>query len=151
MNEQNLNLNKEQFLDALLLRCNLHIKNLPSHCPCGDVFNVEHALNCKKGGFIAQRHDNLRDIFTVLLNRICKDVEAEPHLLPITNETFQNRTANTKDEARLDVKAKGFWQRSQTAFFDIRVTHVNSQSQASKSTEAIFKAHEQKKKREYLE
>jgi len=51
----------------------------------------------------------------------------------------------------LDVKAGGFWQRSQTAFFDIRVTHVNSSSQARKPTQTIFKSHEDSKKREYLE
>ena len=76
-------------------------------------------------------------------------MQAEPHLLPVTNETFQNRTANTSTEARLDIKARGFWQRNQTAFFDIRVTHVNSSSQ--KTTEQIFKSHEANKKREYLE
>ena len=151
LKEQNLHLNKEQFSDALCLRYNQRIKNLPSTCPCGSTFNVEHALNCKKGGFIAQRHDNLRDLFTNLLTKVCKDVQVEPHLLPVTNETFEHRTANTSSEARLDVKANGFWQRNQTAFFDIRVTHVNSSSQAGKSTQTIFKNHENSKKREYLE
>ena len=98
LKEQNLNLNKEQFADGLCLRYNQRVKNLPAMCPCGHVFNVQHALNCKKGGFIAQRHDNLRDLFTGLLGKICKDVQAEPHLLPVTNETFQNRTANTSTE-----------------------------------------------------
>lgn len=151
LKDQKLDLNKEQFTDALNLRYNQRLRNLPTHCPCGESFNVQHALNCKKGGFIAQRHDNLRDLFTCLLSKVCKDVEAEPHLLPLTGETLTNRTGNTSDEARLDVKAGGFWQRSQTAFFDIRVTHVNSSSQAQKSTQKIFKSHEDSKKREYLE
>ena len=86
--DQHLDLNKGQFADALCIRYNQPIRNLPSKCPCGEKFDVEHALSCKKGGFIAQRHDNLRDILTILLNRICKDVEAEPHMLPVTNETF---------------------------------------------------------------
>ena len=37
------------------------------------------------------------------------------------------------------------------AFFDIRVMHVNFSSQAQKSTQKIFKSHEDSKKREYLE
>ena len=151
LKDQKLNLNKEQFTDALKLRYNQRLRNLPTHCPCGEVFNVEHALNCKKGGFIAQRHDNLRDLFTCLLSKVCKNVMVEPHLLPLTGETLKNRSGNTSAEARLDVKAGGFWQRSQTAFFDIRVTHVNSSSQAQKSTQKIFKSHEDSKKREYLE
>ena len=106
-------------------------------------------MSCKKGGFVTRRHDNLRDIFTVLLNKVCIDVENEPHLLPVTNEIFNHRTANTENEARLDVKANGFWRRGQTSFFDIRVTHVNSQSNLSKHTTEIFHQHEAAKKREY--
>ena len=149
--EQQLDLNKGQFVDAVRLRYNQPLKNLPSHCPCGSKFNVEHALNCKKGGFVAQRHDQLRDMFTNLLGRVCKDVEAEPRLLPVTQETFNFKSANRGDESRLDIKAGGFWQRSQTAFFDIRVTHVNSSSQTGKATSTIFRAHEMEKKREYLQ
>ena len=90
-------------------------------------------------------------MFTNLLGRVCKDVEAEPRLLPVTQETFNFKSANRGDESRLDIKAGGFWQRSQTAFFDIRVTHVNSSSQAGKATSTIFRAHEMEKKREYLQ
>ena len=61
------------------------------------------------------------------------------------------KSANTEDESRLDIKAKGFWQRGQTAFFDIRTTHVNSASQKHKSTSAIFRTHEAAKKREYMQ
>ena len=129
--EQQLNLNKEQFRDALHLRYNIPLAGLPSYCPCGERFDVNHALSCKKGGFVSQRHDNLRDLLTHLLSKICKDVEAEPHLIPVTTEQMRLRTANTNDESRLDMKAKGFWQRGQTAFFDLRVTHVNAPSSCS--------------------
>ena len=60
--EQQLNLNKEQFSDALALRYNLPLKGLPSTCVCGSPFSISHALDCKKGGFVAQGHDNLRDL-----------------------------------------------------------------------------------------
>ena len=36
--------------------------------------------------FVTRRPDNLRDIFTVLLNKVCIDVENKPHLLPVKNE-----------------------------------------------------------------
>ena len=133
------------------MRYNFPLSGLKSFCECGSPFSVTHALDCKKGGFVAQRHDNLRDLLTHLLSKVCKPVEAEPHLLPVTNEELALRTANQADEARLDIKAHGFWQWGQTAFFDLRVTHVNSSSQRNKSTSNIFKSHEMAKKREYLE
>ena len=128
INDQNLTLNKEEFRDALRLRYNQPLPNLPTTCPCGERFNVTHALSCKKGGFVSQRHDNTRDLLTNLIDMVCVDVEAEPHLIPVTGERMQLRTANTNDDSRLDIKAKGFWRRGQTAFFDIRITHVNSAS-----------------------
>ena len=69
--EQQLDLNKEQFNDSLLLRYNLPLSGLKSFCECGSPFSVTHALDCKKGGFMAQRHDNLlRDLLTHLLSKI---------------------------------------------------------------------------------
>jgi len=151
ISEQHLTLNKEEFKDAMRLRYNLPLSGLPTNCPCGKRFDVTHALTCKKGGFVSQRHDNTRDLLTHLLDKVCKDVEAEPHLIPVTGERMALRTANTNDESGLDIKAKGFWQRGQTAFFDIRITHVNSTSQKNKTTSAIFRSHEEAKKREYLQ
>ena len=51
-------------------------------------------MSCKKGGFITIRHNDLRDLNANLLTEVCKDVDIEPHLLPVTGETFDNRTAN---------------------------------------------------------
>ena len=62
---------------------------------------------------------------------------------------FALRTANTADEARLDIKAGGFWAKWVTAFFDVRVTHVNSNSNSKHTTAEIFKSQEQEKKRKY--
>ena len=64
---------------------------------------------------------------------------------------FRYKTANTNDESKLDIKARGFWKYGRTAFFDIRVTHVNAQSNQNSSTKEIFKKHENAKKREYNE
>ena len=56
----------------------------------------------------------------------------------------------TSPEARLDMKAGGFWSRGVTAFFDVRVTHVNSKCNQGKATSSIFKEQEEEeKKRKY--
>ena len=151
LEQQGFQLNKEEFRDSLRLRYGLPLQNLPRFCPCGQSFTVEHALSCKKGGFITLRHDAIRDVFMTQLDKVCHNVQAEPHLIPLDGETFDLRSANTSEEARLDIKATGFWRRGQTAFFDVRVMHVNSASNRNQSTESVFLKNENEKKRVYLQ
>jgi len=77
------------------------------------------------------------------------NVEVEPHPQPLDNEQFNLRSAVASPEARLDMKAGGFWSRGVTAFFDVRVTHVNSKCNQGKATFTIFKDQEEEKKRKY--
>ena len=51
------------------------------------------------GGFVNAHHDSIRDFETSLLRKVCTDVESEPHLLPVTTEVLQVRSANTSAEA----------------------------------------------------
>ncbi|CAH3033039.1 unnamed protein product, partial [Porites evermanni] len=74
-------------------------------------------------------------------------VETEPLLQPLDNEVFNLQSTVTSREARLDMKAGGFWTPRLTAFFDIHVTHVNSRSNQGKYTATIFKEQENEKKR----
>ena len=52
LEEHGFTLSKNEFRDALALRYNRDIKGLPNKCPCGQNFNITHAMNCKKGGFV---------------------------------------------------------------------------------------------------
>ena len=65
----------------------------------------------KRGGFMIHRHNELRDITASLLTEVCHNVAIEPKLQPLDGETFQYRSANTDTEARLDIRARGFWNR----------------------------------------
>ncbi len=59
------------------------------------------------------------------------------------------RSANTEDGARLDIRARGFWNRSQDAFFDVRVFYPNASSNRSTNISSAYRKHELLKKREY--
>ena len=60
---------------------------------------------CKRGGFIIQRHNELRDLEADLLDLVCNDVETEPVLQEITGETL-NSGANLACDAHLDIHAR---------------------------------------------
>ena len=70
-------------------------------------------------------------------------------LLPVMRENFILSSANTKDNARLDVKATSFFRNGQTAFFDVRKTNVNAESNKDLPMEAILRKAENEKKRVY--
>ena len=146
---QGFNLNKGEFQDAICMRYRMPIKNLPSHCPCGKQYNLNHALNCHRGGFVNIRHDKLRDMECKLLKEVCNDVEREPQLQKVLNRANYKKTANLDDNARLDVRARGFWRDGQNAFFDVRVTNVDSESLKKKKLETVLRGCEQEKKNKY--
>lgn len=56
------------------------------------------------------RHSRLRNITTSLIKEVCLDSRNEPILQKVKDERFEQRTANTVDEARLGVAARGFAQ-----------------------------------------
>ena len=105
---QGLVLNKQEFRDSLRLKYNMSLSNLLSKCVCGDKYTVCHALSCKKGGFVAQRHDGVRNLLTSLIGKVCTNVEVKPQLQPLDNERFNHKSAVRSPEARLDLKAGGF-------------------------------------------
>jgi len=71
---------------------------------------------CPFGGFPTIRLNEVRDFTATLLTEVCHNVATEPALQPISAETFPYSTANTLDDASLDVEARGFCCRDQDAF-----------------------------------
>ena len=55
----------------------------------------------------------------IMLSEVCKDIEIEPKLTPLTGEELGSRTTNTRNKARLDIRARGVWERGQQAFLDL--------------------------------
>ena len=105
---------------------------------------------CQQGGLIIQRQNKLRDLEAEMLRMVCNDVEVEPVLQDVTGETL-NHGANKAPDARLDIHARGFWERQRSAFFDVRVCHPNADSYRDLTPKQIYKKHENEKKRQYAE
>ena len=79
---------------------------------------------------------------------VCNDVEIEPVLQDISGEHL-NRGSNKAQDARLDIHARGFWERHRSAFFDVRVCHPNAVSYRDLEPQQIYRIHENEKKRLY--
>ena len=147
--QQGFSLSKGQFWDAISLRYGWQLRLVPQKCRCGKEFEVNHVLTCKVGGFHTVCHNQLRDMIGDLLKEVCSSVAVEPRLQPLTGETLP-ASANLDDDARLDVKAKGFWDnREQDAFFDVRVFYPFAPSYRESTLAANYRQHELKKRREY--
>ena len=103
------NLNKKYFRDAVKLRDDWPVDDISSIYVCGDTFTRDHAMISKRGGFVTQRHNELRDLEAELLSMVCSDVEIEPVLQEISGEKL-GRDSNRALDARLDIHASGFWE-----------------------------------------
>ena len=105
------------------------------------------------------RHDDVRDLTGELLKEVCNDVELEPELLPLSTEKLSNKTSNKAGGARVNVSARGFWQRGRKTFLDVRVFNPLAKSNLQPSQgrleaptlKSIYRSNENAKKREYNE
>ena len=136
-------LSKQEFRDGLALRYNKVSSNLPSSCDgCGEIFDVQNALSCKKGGLISQRHNEVRDIVAELSQIAWKQVHKEPVI---------RETTTTESGLRADFLIRGVWNPQETASYDIRVTDTDARSYGNRSTAQVLKACESEKKNKHLE
>ena len=78
-------------------------------------------------------------------------IEPPPGVQPLSGESLHPRSAVTSDNARLDVRADGFWDcPRQSAFFDVRIFNPTAQSCRNQSLPACYCRHEREKRRPAL-
>ena len=117
----------------------------------GENFDERHAMCCQKGGFISIQHDEIRDITCSLLKKVCSDATKEPLLQPLQGEIFNYKTANVEQEARVDISARGFWNRGQKAVFDLRIFNPLASCYSRLSLDAAHSRNERDKTIKYGE
>ena len=100
-------LNKREFRNAVKLCYDWPIPECPSIFVGGANFSADHTMVYKRGGFVIQRHNELRDLEAELLEMVCSVVQIELSLQPVTGEKL-SRGTNKENGARLDVHARGF-------------------------------------------
>ena len=95
------------------------------------------------------RHNEIRNLTSNLLAEVCHDVQLEPELQPLEGESLRYATSNKQDQAKADIKARGFWTPRQLAFFDVKVFNPNAKSNKKFSLPSCYQHHERIKKRAY--
>ena len=120
---------KRDFRDLLELRYVMPISFLPLKCACGRDFTVDHSQNCMKGGFIIHRHNEMEVLWERECKKVFADVSLEPHLQPLEGEEIGGIVG---DEARSDVRVRGFWGNWKNAFFDFVVFNPQATSYISR-------------------
>ena len=143
-------LNKREFRDSICLRYGWSIPNIPTYCACKQKNNIDHALSCKSGPYVIFRHNAIRDAYAEILKEVCIDVRTEPGLLPVNPEDLCP-TANSADQARLDIVATGLWSPFERTFFDVRITHPTAPSNVNLTSQQLYQRNEKEKKTAYCQ
>ena len=132
-----------EYRDALCVRYALPFLSVPSKCDgCGDCFTIQHALSCKKGGLITQRHNEIRDSIGDLCSLLWKNVRREPIIREADDENHLTGLV-------ADLSARGVWHPQGTASFDIRVIDTDAVSYLGRKPSAVLASAETEKKTKY--
>ena len=143
-------LHKGDFIDAVYMRYGWTLPDLPVKCPCGSAFSLQHALDCKLGGFRTIQHNEVRDVFAQVMRDCGHVVETEPALQKLSGEGFEFKSANKEDDARSDIKVTGFW-RDMRAYFDVKVVSPFARSYPHLAQASLLNSAEKSQMREYKE
>ena len=110
-------------------------------CVCDVEMTIDNAFVCPCGAYRIARHNNVRDELVGAVSEIVKDVDIEPVILPYDGEDLPRRSMIRAQEARVDIRIRGFWLRQQDTFFDVQITHLRtsllSQSEVLSNTRII--------------
>jgi hypothetical protein len=120
-------LSADEFRDGVRLRLGMQPTALPPRCDhgCDERFTIEHAMSCRKGGLILQRHNDLVTTWGQLLRGQALSpsttVSDEPLIQPSQDLLMASTSTRTVPSPKLrscDLAVHhGFWTRSQTAAY----------------------------------
>jgi hypothetical protein len=149
-------LGNEEFQDGIRLRYMKVPNNLPIKCDgCNSDFSVGHAHQCKKGGLVTRRHDEINYELANLMRLAFKKstVRAEPRIFNGSSAANSDNPSPTVDASgeRGDLLVRGFWENGMDAIIDVRCVDTDAKSYNSRDPDKVLKSAEKVKKNKYLE
>jgi len=119
---------------------------------CGKDFSLSHALSCPHSAFPIIRHNEIRNLTANLMAEVTHNVQLEPQLYPLSGENLRYCSAIQDDDARVDIRASGFWRcLHHHTVFDVRIFNCLAASNSSSTLATVFRKHELEKRHAYEE
>jgi len=152
LDELSLGLDRCAFRDAIALRMGLPFPDpLPSQCPsCGDPFDIDHALKCKRGGWVSRRHLEVMRAWKRYLTRGgYTTVQEEPLLRPLPPGAIARDGTTLEIDARADLVARG--QGGRDWYFDVAVIDTGAPSYLTMTSDKALRFYEERKIKKYAD
>eukprot|EP00978_Attheya_sp_CCMP212_P037221 scaffold174009_cov63-Attheya_sp.AAC.1 len=153
-----------EFQDGLRLHYAMMLQNLPTHCDgCNAKCNIDHALNCKKGGLVIARHNEVKDEleFLATLATLPNAVRNEPFIFPgraangegncESNSCPHVQSSTNNEGDRGNLLLHGIWEQQIHCVVDIRMANVDLGSYLTSTPEKVLSRQEMEKKKKYLQ
>ena len=143
------------FRDALHVRYCRRPPYLPTHCDgCGAKFSTAHGIECKKGGLVIQRHDEIKFKLPDLATRalIPSVVRDEPQIYPARSaDVEETDRMSTSTEERGDRLIRNIWKHQTDCILDVRITKFDAPSKIHRKPETVILSHECEMWKKYLQ
>ena len=151
LERRDLVLDRQTFRDAVALRMGVEFPDpLPPYCPsCGELFDVSHALKCKKGGWVMRRHHQVARVWRALSKRVSPVVLPEPLVAPPIN--LKKASTTRREDARADIMVAGLFRAMQDAYLDVFVSDTGAASYVSRKSKVVLCEKQTRKSGKYDE
>ena len=142
--EMGFRLSKYQFIDGISMRYGMTAPDLRDKCPCGEDFDMGHAMGYNTGNVVVKRHDEMRDVMGDLSSQVwnaAKEPMVKEGTYAMNEETGTMEMVNA---LRADLGVQGLQNEGMTTFLDFSVVDTNAASAPSSARAALNRRAAQK-------
>ena len=144
-------LGKDEWRDSACCRYNMRPESIPKYCDgCGKEASIDHILNCRVGGLIICRHNELKDeLIDIGIKAFgLNSIRDEPLTNPNSDGNNQEaQTNNHNNNNRADIMMRGLWERGTDGLIDVQIVNTDSTAHRNRTSEAVKTAERSKKKK----
>ena len=134
----------QKFRDALAIRYHKPLFNLPTKCDgCDASSSLDYFLICRRGGFVVQHHNEIRDAIGDLVALAWGQVRYETVVVEAVDQQGETLIA--------DLCVCGVWLPQAEVLFDIHVVDTDAQSYLHHAPSRVLLNAEVEKKNKYAE